>query len=584
MLQPLIIESPQKRDRDSGAESARKMAKVDLERFATSKVKLNELFLHWLAYQSTQDTVASLLNDIAEGRPINVIVPGSPRSPTAAPSSPRGQVGGQYSPPPRSPKSRPVMGGSLPTGDAWQLPGDVALQSPPMSPVSRPPHHRQPKPSKAREVAKSPDGPAPGYLADKIPQFYVAKPKTTLSDAEVQRELSSTKAMLSRGGPGGMDKTGFKLIVTEAWGLPSFFTGPLFQRIDSHGTGCVTEASVVPFWEPIVKHADASTRLFHVICRSDRSYLTKEDFQPFCDELMSVHPGLQFLKDTPEFQERYGETVVSRMFYSCNRRGNGRMTLQEFQKGNLLNSMKAVDEQPDINLVNDYFSYEHFYVIYCKFWELDTDHDFLLSRDDLLRYANHSLTYRIVDRIFQGAPRKLSTEDPDKMGYEDFIWFLLAEEDKTSDTALEYWFRCCDVDGDGFLNAQDMLHFYQEQLHRMECLSQEIVSFADVLTQLTDLADPAIEGAFTLKDLKQCQMAGNYFNTLFNLNKYLAFEQRDPFINKQEQVDELTEWEKFARAEYMRLTADEEEGEDLMQDLDEDLDIHGGFGQYGDTT
>ena len=60
-------------------------------------------------------------------------------------------------------------------------------------------------------------------------------------------------------------------------------------------------------------------------------------------------------------------------------------------------------------------------------------------------------------------------------------------------------------------------------------------------------------------------MAGNFFNTLFNLNKFLAFEQRDPFINKQEQADDLTEWERFARAEYMRLTADEEEGEDLMQ-------------------
>jgi hypothetical protein len=28
------------------------------------------------------------------------------------------------------------------------------------------------------------------------------------------------------------------------------------------------------------------------------------------------------------------------------------------------------------------------------------------------------------------------------MGYEDFVWFILSEEDKTTDTALEYWFRC----------------------------------------------------------------------------------------------------------------------------------------------
>lgn len=47
-----------------------------------------------------------------------------------------------------------------------------------------------------------------------------------------------------------------------------------------------------------------------------------------------------------------------------------------------------------------YFSYEHFYVIYCKFWELDSDHDFLIDKEDLLRYGNHALTYRIVDRIF----------------------------------------------------------------------------------------------------------------------------------------------------------------------------------------
>lgn len=31
---------------------------------------------------------------------------------------------------------------------------------------------------------------------------------------------------------------------------------------------------------------------------------------------------------------------------------------------------------------------------------LPADHDLLLSRDDLLRYGNHALTFRIVDRVF----------------------------------------------------------------------------------------------------------------------------------------------------------------------------------------
>jgi hypothetical protein len=43
---------------------------------------------------------------------------------------------------------------------------------------------------------------------------------------------------------------------------------------------------------------------------------------------------------------------------------------------------------------------------------------------------------------FLQAPRKFSSGVPGKMGYEDFVWFILSEEDKTTDTAMEYWFRC----------------------------------------------------------------------------------------------------------------------------------------------
>lgn len=31
---------------------------------------------------------------------------------------------------------------------------------------------------------------------------------------------------------------------------------------------------------------------------------------------------------------------------------------------------------------------------------------------------------------------------------------------------------CCDLDGDGRLTPDELQYFYEEQLHRMECLSQ----------------------------------------------------------------------------------------------------------------
>lgn len=36
---------------------------------------------------------------------------------------------------------------------------------------------------------------------------------------------------------------------------------------------------------------------------------------------------------------------------------------------------------PALLQVTDFFSYEHFYVLYCKFWELDSDHDFYISKE-----------------------------------------------------------------------------------------------------------------------------------------------------------------------------------------------------------
>jgi len=203
---------------------------------------------------------------------------------------------------------------------------------------------------------------------------------------------------------------------------------------------------------------------------------------------------------------------------------------------------------------------------------ISQDHDFLIDREDLLRYGNHALTYRIVDRIFSQAPRRFVSGLEGKMGYEDFCWFILSEEDKTSAVSLEYWFQCIDLDCDGQIRPSEMRYFYAEQLHRMECLSQEPVLFEDILCQVHDMIKPADESRFLLSDLKACKLAGNFFNILFNLNKFIAFETRDPFLIRQEREDvHLTEWDRFARTEYIRLS-NEEEGEDASNGSAEVLD------------
>jgi len=300
--------------------------------------------------------------------------------------------------------------------------------------------------------------------------------------------------------------------------------------------------------------------------------------------------GLEFLSNHAEFQEKYAVTVITRIFYCVNKCHSGRITCRQVRRSDLLEAFLQVDEEEDINKVTRYFSYEHFYVLYCRFWELDHDRDYRIAREDLLKYGDHSLSHMIVDRIFDAAPRPFeqpSTADNAEgedgaqnaaainrefLSYEDFIYFMLSEEDKANDVSVRYWFSCVDVDGDGRLNNMEMRSFYAVQLHRMQCMGHEIVPFEDMLCQMMDMIKPACTDYLVVEDFLQPEcapVAGALFDALFNLNKYLLFEQRDPFVERQKREDEFeSDWDRFACIDYNRLAMEEEAREEEAMEID----------------
>lgn len=85
---------------------------------------------------------------------------------------------------------------------------------------------------------------------------------------------------------------------------------------------------------------------------------------------------------------------------------------------------------------------------------------------------------RIIDRIFSGCvTRGTKGHHEEKMSYTEFVWFLLSEEDKNHPTAIEYWFRCMDLDGDGYLSMYELEYFYKEQMQRMEAIGIETLPY-----------------------------------------------------------------------------------------------------------
>lgn len=296
-----------------------------------------------------------------------------------------------------------------------------------------------------------------------------------------------------------------------------------------------------------------------------RNYLLRDDFAGYLEILLESHPGLGFLRQTSDFQGKYTETVVIRIFYDLDRLDRGRITWQEFENSRLPDAIRQVDATDDINTVLNYFSYEHFYVLYCRFWELDEDRDLLISQQDLQKYSPEgTMNPKIVERVFQGHGRKLSCKTRGKMNYEDFVWFCLSEEDKTSPRAIRYWFKVLDTDGDGVLCGHEMEMFYTHTKKQLLQMTTEGISFADVLCQVSDMLPFKLKQGIRLGDmLAQPQAAHVALNMLMNVVKFLQFEQRDPFVAHHDRLlggFERNDWDRFARQEYDRM-AQEADGD-----------------------
>lgn len=99
-----------------------------------------------------------------------------------------------------------------------------------------------------------------------------------------------------------------------------------------------------------------------------------------------------------------------------------------------------------------------------------------------------------------------------------------------------------DLDGDGVLSMYELEYFYEEQQHRMESIGIETLPFEDCLCQMLDMIKPSVPGCVKLGDLKRCKMTPIFFDTFFNLEKYMEHEQRDPFASQRE--DEVSQMRK----------------------------------------
>nr|XP_030693202.1 serine/threonine-protein phosphatase 2A regulatory subunit B'' subunit beta [Globicephala melas] len=544
------------------------------------KMKVDELFLCWLSESSTQ----AMLQDCLQ----RIKMPGGPEGV----GGDAGQPGPTFAAPALAcrPRGLDSPGAPSPSPASTALPLGAASSA-----RSGPPVRGPRRSAGTRVVQTRKEQPLPPAASLSIPTFYFprGRPQDAVNVDAIIAKIERTFAQFphERATMGDMGR------VAKACGCPLYWKGPLFCGAGGERTGSVSVHKFVAMWRKMLQscHDDAA-KFVHLLVSPGGSSLAQEDFIPFLQDVVNTHPGLAFLKEASEFHSRYITTVIQRIFYTVNRSWSGRITCAELRRSTFLQNVALLEDEVDINQLTEFFSYEHFYVIYCKFWELDTDHDLLIDAQDLARHNDHggARTGGGVPRGWRLSQAGLTLGEASPGGGACFrrgshqgrgprvvrsvpggahtgggvpgwwgpSWAAMLTVARCH--SIEYWFRCMDLDGDGVLSMFELEYFYEEQCRRLDSMAIEALPFEDCLCQMLDLVKPQSEGRITLHDLKRCKLASVFFDTFFNIEKYLDHEQREQislFRESESEGPELSDWERYAAEEYDILVAEEAMGE-----------------------
>jgi len=280
----------------------------------------------------------------------------------------------------------------------------------------------------------------------------------------------------------------------------------------------------------------------------------------FCCRPNTAATSFRFLQNYIPYQEKYINSVIIRIFYNNDFDDDGRLSFDDFKKSDLMEVIRQVCNN-EVNKVRKYFSYEHFYVLYNTFFNLvndknsnlDPENELFLSKEKFSKYEYNSLSKKTIDRIFGEIPRKFSSSKKGMMSFEDFIWFMLSEEDKTNKNSIKYWFKVIDLDGNGIITKNNIEYFYEEQIQRLKNYNSKNIQFSDILNRFNIMIPSETKNQWTLQDfLDHPKNSSIVFNILLNINKFIENEEKEDFlITEIDKRVDYTDWDKFAYKKYL---------------------------------
>lgn len=256
-----------------------------------------------------------------------------------------------------------------------------------------------------------------------------------------------------------------------------------------------------------------------------QGFLRESDLENYILELIETLPQLDGLEKS--FHSFYVCTAVRKFFFFLDPLRTGRIKIQDVLSCSFLDDLLELrdHELPKDAQDANWFSAPSALRVYGQYLNLDTDHNGMLSRAELLKYGTGTHTPVFTERVFQEC---LTYEG--EMDYKTYLDFVLAMENKKEPQALQYLFRILDVRQDGYLSVFSLHIFFRAILEQMQAHNQDPVSFQDVKDEIFDMVKPDHPHRITLKDLIRSKQGDTVVAILTDLNGFWSYENREVLV------------------------------------------------------
>ena len=108
-------------------------------------------------------------------------------------------------------------------------------------------------------------------------------------------------------------------LIAKVCGLSTYLAADLFHACGGRGEGGVSISSFTAFWKQLATDCTSTHEKVMRLLSPRGGKLEPAHFRRMVRFVLDTHPGLEFLLESPQYHERYIDTVIARMFYAINR-------------------------------------------------------------------------------------------------------------------------------------------------------------------------------------------------------------------------------------------------------------------------